>query len=196
MAIKQGIRLIGNFCMEFCLKFWNKKKKWLRHKGNKIASNFAASSVACDREFNFLSNYDSLRTLLKRNNEPSGWHCFFFLPYLFFFRWPSFECCWPSIGLQLTEISSSIICLLSRHEAVYAMMYFEMKRIDAIQVEKNDESFFYFEKLQEELNSTDVPIRFSDVLQFSRATFSLGLLFINNFNLTQGSIDKNQNLPS
>lgn len=96
----------------------------------------------------------------------------------------------------MTEISSSIICLLSRHEAVYAMMYFEMKRIDAIQVEKNDESFFYFEKLQEELNSTDVPIRFSDVLQFSRATFSLGLLFINNFNLTQGSIDKNQNLPS
>lgn len=96
----------------------------------------------------------------------------------------------------MTEISSSIICLLSRHKAVYAMMYFEMKRIDAIQVEKNDESFFYFEKLQEELNSTDVPIRFSDVLQFSRATFSLRLLFINNFNLTQGSIDKNQNLPS
>lgn len=76
------------------------------------------------------------------------------------------------------------------------MMYFEMKRIDAIRVEENDESFFYLEKLQEELNSTDVPIRFSDVLQFSRATFSVRLLFINNFNLTQGSIDKNQNLPS
>lgn len=87
MAIKQGIKLIGNFRMKFCLKFWNKKKKCLEHKGNKIASNFAASSVACDREFNFLSNYGSLRTLLKRNNEPSGWHCFFLLPYLFFFRW-------------------------------------------------------------------------------------------------------------